>query len=753
MKNWRALLHPKPLKRRWWSSWLDPVRLSPGGWRANRRVMFAFALMAVGLTVTLVPARFDEKALGELSADGMGFVPTLCFFVAAMCLAAGVWATVVAVQGRPLERLKLAGLGIAVAALCGHCARVAFQVLLLRDFYRPTLFFTSSARAAAVGWGSLLAVTLCIGLLAPVLVAVSNLILLAGGFHERGQAPSERVLDRRRWKGMPLPAVMLTAAATAAAQGVLSVRSCGKVVRWLAGRRWWLVLPFAALALTAIITEWILPASLAAAMGYTDPAPYGVQVTISLRELGPVAWDSLQLLVALPLLVEMWAGVEAARTCQRLVRTPKGADTALMVHARRIDYRLAAAVFVLPAVALAAATRSLLAMLAGTALLWTVALPISGRKLGQFSRLTAGVERATSRWELPEEWHSLGPVSLVIIVLALPVISLLGGDIFHGLEEAARLPADIMSFFNYWRGYGIITTPVLTVSGVYGHAESMVWGPSLIIAVLVFLGIVFGEGRHDWAGARKFSWLMLRVSIFALVLIPVTRLADHSFSTFLLAGCAIIAFSVTLKRESLPAAVGSAVVMGVALSGWSLLLWHTTWVPPATVVAFTILQRFVFNAGPDLNEGEHKANHVAYFQALGLLSVAMLAVEHGAPSGYFETDALSTVADRVALSVVAVIWLVLLAAQDRKKPPAAHDASTPTTAASTPESPTSVPIRATLMTESVPAARTGRTAEPLAADNHTAGALPRRPCRATNESENRGRIADSGPSKPLVPDL
>jgi hypothetical protein len=710
MKNWRALLHPKPLTHQWWISWLDPVRLSPGGWRANRRVLFAFALMAAGLIVTLVPVHFDEKALGELSADGTGFVPTLCFLVAGLCLAAGVWATVVAARGRPLERLKLAGLGVAVAALCGHCARLAFQVLLLRDFYRPALFFTNPARAAAVGWGSLLAITLCTGLLAPVLVAVSNLILLAGGFHERGLALFERVLGRRWWMWMLLPAVTVIVAVTVAAQGVLSVRACDKAVRWLADRRWWLVLPFAALAVTVAVTQWVLSSALAAAMGYTDPTPSGVKVTISLRELGPVAWDSLQLLVALPLLVEMWAGVEAARTCQRLVRTPAGAGTALMVRARRLDYRLAAAVFVLPAVALAVATGSLLAMLAGTVLLCTVALPISGRKLGRVSRLTAGVERATSRWELPEEWHSLGPVSLVIIVLALPAIALLGGDIFHGLEEAARLPADIMSFFNYWRGYGIITTPVLTVSGIYGHVESIVWGPSLIIAVLVFLGVVFGEGNHHWAAARKFSWLMLRVSIFALVLIPVTRLADHSFATFLLAGCAIMAFFLTLKRESLSAAVWPTVVMGVALSVWSLLLWHTTWVPAAAIVGSTILQRFVFNAGPDLNEGEHKANRIAYFQALGLLSVAMLAVQHGAPSGYFETDALSTVTDRVALSVVAVIWLVLLAAQEREKTPAAHDASTSVTSASTSYNPAPAPIRAMATTESSLAPSKGRIA-------------------------------------------
>jgi hypothetical protein len=109
--------------------------------------------------------------------------------------------------------------------------------------------------------------------------------------------------------------------------------------------------------------------------------------------------------------------------------------------------------------------------------------------------------------------------------------------------------------------------------------------------------------------------------------------------------------------------VWSAIVIGGVLALLSLALWHAPWLPAAALLSLTILLRFVYNPGKLYYPDEYRPNRVAYFQAISLLSVAMLALGHGAATGYFESEALSTVSDHVALSVVAAIWLVMLVRQ------------------------------------------------------------------------------------------
>ena len=590
---------------------------------ARRRVLSVFALIAAGFLVTLAPAHVDGAALGNLSGAGSsGFVPTLCFLVGDLCLGAGVWSAIAAAHGRPLERQIVAGLGIITAALTGHCVRLILQIVLLRRFYRPSLIFTSPVRAAAVGWGTLLAVILVTGFLAPLAVAAVNLLPRA-------------VAD-----------------------------SIGPT-RWLASRRWWLLLPFAALALTAIITQWVLSPALAAAMGYSYPTPSGALATVSLRDLGPAAWNSLQVLVALPLLVLMWEGVESARTCHRLVRH-NDAETPLLARARRIDYRLAAAAFVLAAAGVAAAHGSLPAMLAGVALLLVVSLSLGGR-LGRAARLAKGFERGVSRWQLPDEWRELGRVSLLLGILVFPVLVVLCADIFLGAKAGLWFPFDLHGFYSYWQNYGLVTIPAVSASAIYGHVEVVIWATSFGLVAVFLLGTLINVmDKKVRREAVPVIWFLIRVGLLAFVLAPVARLADHSYATFLLTACAVVVILLTFKREILPPAVWSAVLAGGALALWSLALWHATWLPAAALVGLTVLQRFVYNAGEINRPDSYRVNRISYFQSISLVSVAMLALGHGAATGYFESDALSSVSDRVALSVVAVIWLVMLIA--RQKP-------------------------------------------------------------------------------------
>ena len=173
------MLEFKPWSLAWWVSWPDPLRLGlrDGGWRNHKRILLAFTVITVGVFVSLIPAGYDQKALGALAATrSAGNVPAVCFLVGDLCLAIGVWTAAMAVQGKPLQRLFTATLGLAAGALAGPSARSVLQVVLLRDFYRPSLFFTSPARAAAIGWGAVMAVAVVAGVVAPAALAVANLL-------------------------------------------------------------------------------------------------------------------------------------------------------------------------------------------------------------------------------------------------------------------------------------------------------------------------------------------------------------------------------------------------------------------------------------------------------------------------------------------------------------------------------------------------------------------------------------------------
>jgi tetratricopeptide (TPR) repeat protein len=612
--------HAQPEHARKPRRWLNPLELTlgPGEINPPRKlpIFFAFALMAAGLLVALAPVRVDRGMLGSLAGPST-YVPTLCFLAGDVCLGAGVWAAISAARGRPLERLAVAGLGITAAALTGQCARVVLQILLLRRFYRPDLFFTSPARAAAVGWGLVLAVTVAAGFLGPLAVAAMNLL--------------PRVLTDKL-----------------------------RPTRWLASQRWWLLLPFAALPLAAFITQWVLSPSMAAAMGYSYPAASGALVTVSLRNVGPVAWSSLQVLVALPLVVLMWEGVESARSCHRLVKNG-AADTRLLTWARRIDYRLAAAVIVIAAAGLAAAHGSILGMLAGAGVLLVVCLSLRD-DFGRVARLGRNFERGVQKWQLPREWRDLGRISLLLGVLALPVLYILGADIFTGVKEGVWFPSDLQSFYFYWRDYGLVTIPVVSASAIFGHTETVVWEVSLGLAAFFGLGLLIQFSKKDARDAWPMLWFLLRVGVLAFLFAPVARLADHSYATFTLTACTVVVVLVTFGRDRLPTVVWSAILAGGALALWSLALWRATWVPAAALVCLTILQRFVYNAGELNKPGKYRRNRIAYFQAVSLVAIGMLALGHGAAAGFFESEDLSSVSDRISLSVVAVIWLVILIA-------------------------------------------------------------------------------------------
>jgi hypothetical protein len=616
---------PRPARPQQGAHWLrrhvQGLRFTVGGKTLSRPpIILAFGVMAAGLLVTLLPARLDRYGLGDLT-DGRGsaYVPALCFLAGDMCLAAGVWRAVAAARNRPLERVVIFGLGAVVASLTGECLRSMVQLALLRDFYRPALFFSGQARAAAVGWGLLLTVVLLAGFLAPAAVALANLI---PGILARYVPP----------------------------------------VRWLAARRSCLLWPFAALATVVIVTQWVLSAPLASAMGYRYLAPSGTVITSSLRDLGPYAWTSLQILFALPLVVLMWEGIESARTCQRLVRTHDGGDTRLLKALRRVDARAAAVVAIAAGGLLAVVRHSIPAGAAAIALLTIVSLSFAGR-LGRVARLSKGFERGVRRWQLPEGWRDVGRFSLILAVLIAPAAGLLAGDIGNGAKSELWLPSDLSGFYMYWRDFTAIGVPSVTASGLYGHVDSVIWIACLGLAAFFLMGMLIQGFRKDVRGAFPLIWFLLRVGAVAALLAPIARLADHSSATALLTGCAVVAVLLTFKRDAWPIAVWSVIVAGAALSVWSYALWRLAWLPAALMLGLTVIQRFGFNAGELNAPSPYRAQRVAYFQCIALLSIAMLALGHGAAPRYFESEQLASVSDRISLSVVAIIWLIMLTAQ------------------------------------------------------------------------------------------
>ena len=109
----------------------------------------------------------------------------------------------------------------------------------------------------------------------------------------------------------------------------------------------------------------------------------------------------------------------------------------------------------------------------------------------------------------------------------------------------------------------------------------------------------------------------------------------------------------------------AAILLGV----WAYAVWNFELLPAFAVLAAAIIWRFLISPGNlDHPDSEVRFRRVSLFASLALLGLGMLALSQGSQSALLPSAELADVSDRVAVAVVAPIWLVYCAARALRRP-------------------------------------------------------------------------------------
>jgi hypothetical protein len=596
----------------------------PDGVRARREIAAAGLLGALGIVVLSLPAGFVGRLLGMVrDAEGKAIVPALPYVVGSACLAAATWAAVRALtcgtEGRrdsPGARLGLIVLGLAGAAEAGGLLRPILQIADLHDFY---LTSAGGPRAPTAYWGLTI---LAIGTAAfalPLVVAVANLL------------PHDHGPERYR-----------------------------RAVRRISGLYAALLLPIVGgTAIVAICS--LLPTPLRVELGYSAPGFSGRRILFPISVLDPLAWESLARLSVLPLLVGMWEGMESARACYSIAEAK--------LRARRIDN----AVAYWTVLCLAAATICIAAWLRRAPLLLPAALTLSGTialaGTGAFRRAVAtpGLAWFGPRFGLSENWRDAAPIGRVLLVLAAPALLPLCADLWLGLEGPFRLPSDASGYLYFWRESGLHGVADVSVGGIFGHEMGQIalyaaGSIGLLLVGWLFNAIVL---RDREKGLAAVMWVLVPVALLAAAFIPVLQAASQPTVAPIVAAAGLPAVLLIAKPEQRRGHVMSMSVAVALLGAWAYVIWSLEALPPFTLLAATIVWRFLISPG-DLNDArsEERFRRICIFSSLALLGLGMLVLDHGSRSALVPGTEIAEVTDRVAVGIVAPIWLVYYAARD-----------------------------------------------------------------------------------------
>jgi hypothetical protein len=589
-----------------------PVRLPPPGTRARHELVGVTALLALAIAVLSVPGDSIAQLGGSLAdPEGRPIVPTLSFLLGSACLAGALWAVL-----RALPKTRAAGLAVALFAVVavaqfGGVTRTVLQLATLHHFYLRDN--PPGARAASEYWGITLVVIAGLAFVLPLAVAVANLLPQAHG-----------------------PA-----------------RYRAAVVR-MAGRRHFLLLPIAAAGAIVGICA-ILPSSLSDSLGYSSPTLEGSRLIFPVGLLENTVWQSFARVAFLPLLVGMWEGMESARAFFTIAERNRLCRSL----ASAFDYRLLALAALLGGGVLALA-EGIPLLIPGTIVLCGLVALATG---GIAERVSAIPSMATvgARVGVAEDWRDGAPIGRVLVVLAAPALVPLCVDLWHGLEGPFRLQSELGGYIYFWREFGIDQVSSVSVAGIFGHGMDQIALYSAGLIAFLLAGALFNVLflRDNVKGLGKLMWLLVPIAAIAIALVPIIEAASHPYAAFVVGAGALPALLVMDSSPERNRMIALFVVALGLLAAWSYAVWHFDWLPPFAVLLATILWRFVIDArGLNTLEEQLRTRRIAAFAALALLGLGMLVLSHGSQAGVLDSASFSDVTDRIAVAVIAPIWLV-----------------------------------------------------------------------------------------------
>lgn len=595
--------------------------------RPRHEIAGAALLVALGMVI-LSLSTSSVGSLGGMvrDAEGNAIVPALSYIVGSACLAAATWAAVRALTyetkgGRDSlgTRLGLIVLGLVGAAEVGGLLRSILQIADLHGFYLTAPATTGGLRAPIVYWGLTI---IGIGMAAftlPLIVAMANLLP-----HKHGPERYRRAVLR------------------------------------ISGLHAALLLPIVGSAVIVALCS-LLPTPLRVELGYSAPSFSGHRILFPISVLNPLAWESLARLSFLPLLVGMWEGMESARACYSI------ADTRL--RAQRIDNAIA----YLTVLCIAAAVLCITAWLKHAPFLLPAALALSSTVVlastGAFRRAVAMPSLATlgPRFEFSDDWRNAAPIGRVLLVLTAPALLPLCVDLWQGLEGPFRLPADASGYVYFWREFGLHEVAHVSVGGIFGHEMQQValYGAGLIAFLVIgwlFNAVFLGDREK---GLATVMWVLAPIAVLAAAFIPILEAASQPIVAPILAAACLPAILLIAKPEQRQSYVMLVFVAIVLLGAWAYAIWNLKALPPFTLLAATIVWRFFVSPG-DLNDkcSEVRFRRICMFASLALLGLGMLVLDHGSRTTLIPSTELAEVTDRIAVGVVAPIWLVYYAARN-----------------------------------------------------------------------------------------
>jgi hypothetical protein len=180
------------------------------------------------------------------------------------------------------------------------------------------------------------------------------------------------------------------------------------------------------------------------------------------------------------------------------------------------------------------------------------------------------------------------------------------------------------------------------------------------LVFLIFAVILAVIMRNSVTGVGPTLWFLFRTAAIAIALLPEVNAANRASTTFVVGAAALPAMYLCsdptkqIRTKLIPELVLSL----LALTAWSYIVWHYSWLPAYGVLALAIIWRFGFSA-TELNEDDAETvRRSAGFAGLALLGLGMLLLDHGALTGLFDSNQFANISDRIAVTVVAPLWLV-----------------------------------------------------------------------------------------------